>query len=220
MKFMIFILVGLVLLVMGEHAFADTCKRSTPKTSLYNTIEQLEYIRTYSSAELTQYHGRGEQVLGLAGGPIGTTFEAGFEAVPYNDTLYCLNVEYVDAKFFAQPRIYIATNFGRGSCEYKAVMEHERKHVETLETTHNEYTSRYRNHLRNVSMKIPPLRPVSLSEINNQKRAVIDHIGHELKSYMADILSELTTRQNHIDSEEEYRRVLDVCDRWDKKLAR
>ncbi len=200
-------------------AWANGCGDHNPRTYLYNTIDQTEYVRTQSADNLTDLHGASQrQVLGLAGGEVGTRFEALFEAQHYDGDLYCLKVKRVEAVFFARPKIYIANNFGRGSCEYNAVMRHEEKHVNTLKITHNEYTALYREHLRGVSEDVPVLQPVEISQIDNQKTQIVEYLSAELNAYMQGIMDELSSRQQEIDSEEEYRRVMNVCHRWDKKL--
>ncbi len=213
-----FALIVSICILTAPSVWAKGCGDHRPHTYLYNTIDQIEYVRTQSANDLTDLQNSHRQVLGLAGGEVGTRFETLFEAKPYDHGLYCLKVKSVEAVFFARPKIYIASNFGRGSCEYGAVMRHEQKHVNTLKITHNEYTPLYRAHLRSVARDTPVFDPVRVDDIDAQKEQIIEYLSAGLNVYMQGIMEELSSRQQEIDSEEEYQRVMDVCHRWDKKL--
>ncbi len=204
--------------ILSYDAQAGGCVRNTPKTYLYSDITQIEYVRTHHAQDLTELHQSDSTVLGLAGGPVGTKFEVIFEATPYQDKLYCLNVKKVEATFFANPTVYIARNFGRGSCEYNAVLRHELKHVNELKKTFHEYTPHYQRHLYQVAQDLPEIAPVTLDNINIIKQEIVENIESNMSKFQSDIMFELAKRQQEVDSQREYQRVQNVCHRWDKKL--
>lgn len=161
----------------------------------------------------------GNQVLGLAGGEVGTKFTAAFETKNYRDGLICLNVKEIKATFFAHPKVHIASNFKRGTCEYVNVLKHEEKHVRVLKKTHKEFMPKYKKHLRVTAKKLPILEPMSLKDANSKKQIFVTHIQKDLSAYMQKIMQEVEIRQKEVDSAEEYERVLNQCRKWDQRLA-
>lgn len=199
---------------------ATKCRPHRPSTSLNYKVEPTEYLRNLSAHELTAFHSASgpHTVLGLAGGKVGTSFEASFEVKPVTGNLYCLNLKKIDAMLFAKPQVHIAKNFKRGTCEYNAVLKHEEKHVTTLIRAHKEYIPHYRKHLRVTSKKVPVLQPMTLHEANQKKYVLIEQIKKDLQSYLDKITEDVAQRQRKVDSEKEYRRVWDRCKKWEKRL--
>ncbi len=204
--------------------YAQTlCDAHNPTSSLQYDIGVTEYVRDISSKELTQMQGphgfQNHEILGLAGGESGLRFEVTFLAQQYAEKKYCLRVKSIEAKFYAKPRIYIASNFKRGSCEYNKVLKHEAEHVKILKRAHREYVPKYRSHLYKISKTIPVLEPIDLIDVNSQKEELIRYIDSELASYMSVITQEVAKRQKEIDTPQEYKQVYSRCKRWEKKLA-
>ena len=206
-----------------QGAYALECEKHKPKTYLLPEIKPVEYIRNISSDELSSMHLGGStshtsRVLGLAGGPLGTKFSVDFEAVEVAKKLYCLRAKKIKAYFFAKPKIYIASNFKRGSCEYNKVLKHETEHVTILKRAHKEYTPKYRHHLRKLSYNIPTLSPTKLIDVNKQKDLLVAELNKEMSAYLSVITKDISKRQAVIDTPEEYARVYSKCKRWEKKL--
>lgn len=214
------LLVFVFFLYAYSPAFASVCGGSKPSSYLYSDIASIKYIRTHNVDGLNNLHQSDGEVLGLAGGPIGTRLEMTFETVPYQGSLYCLNSKKIEATFFAEPTIYIARNFDRGSCEYKAVLRHEMKHVNEQKKLFHEYIPRYKWHLSEIAQKLPRLEPVSIQNVDEQKKYIFNYIQTEMQKYQSEMLSVLAQRQQKIDTAEEYERVQNVCHRWDQKLDR
>lgn len=196
------------------------CPKHRPSTNLDYKVEPTQYLRNLNAAQLSMMHlGSGPNtVLGLAGGEVGTKFEAVFEVEETKKNLYCLNLKRIDATLFAKPQVHIAKNFKRGTCEYNAVLKHEEKHVTTLKRAHKEYLPFYRKHLRMTSKKVPVLPPMTLAEANQKKYILIAQIKKDLQSYLDEIMKDVTERQRRVDSEREYKRVWDRCKKWEKRL--
>ena len=215
------ILLALCLTLQAKYSYASICPSHTPQTSLHYNIRTVEYVRDISSKELKSQHFLGDNagsILGLAGGEVGLKFEMKFEATHVQDKFYCLRVKQIDAQFYAKPKIYIASNFSRGSCEYNKTLRHEGEHVTILRRAHKEYTPKYRNHLRKISKDIPVLEPVKLIDVNTQKDALLRYIDTNLSEYLNQITQDVALRQKKIDTTEEYERVYSKCKRWEKKL--
>ena len=209
----------LLLIFSSFDVYAASCQSQRPSTTLHEDVSQVEYIRTSSAKDLTSARQEGlHTVLGLAGGPIGTRFEAKFSVMEVGHHIYCLNVMRIDAVFFAKPQIHIASNFARGSCEYNEVLIHEQQHVNILQQFFNEYSNYYGGVLRDVGHDLPKFNPVKLQNIEEQKRLIIKQIEQELYAYMDEITEILAERQAEIDTPEEYARVASRCSRWQEKI--
>ena len=209
------------LIAQARGAHAALCSPHEADTSLYYKIHTVEYVRNISSEDLKNNHFRGTtngSVLGLAGGEVGLKFEVKFNASPYHGKKYCLEVTDIDANFYAKPKIYIANNFARGSCEYNRTLRHEQQHVKILTRAHKEYTPLYRRYLREVARDIPILEPFRIEDVHIQKQRLLQHINNELSAYMNEITADVDQRQKAIDTPEEYERVYSKCKRWEKKL--
>lgn len=196
------------------------CQPHRPATSLKYEIEPVEYIRTLSAKQLSIFHSPFSQntVLGLAGGQVGTRFEASFKIKEVSKNKYCLNLKKIEAVLFAKPQVHIAKNFKRGTCEYNAVLKHENKHIKVLKRAHREYLPHYRKHLRVTSKKVPVLPPMSLKEATQKKHVLMAQIKVDLNVYQNRIMQDVAERQKKVDTAEEYQRVNDRCKRWEKRL--
>lgn len=206
----------------AHNAYANReCPPHRPSTSLDYKVEKTQYLRNLSTDQLSLMHiaSGPNTVLGLAGGQVGTEFEATFEVEDIGNNMYCLNLKKIDAVLFAKPQVHIAKNIRRGTCEYNAVLKHEDKHVETLKRAHKEYLPHYRKHLRMTSIKVPILPPMKLAEANLKKMVLIQHIKQDLSEYLNEIMKDVAERQAKVDSAREYQKVWDRCRKWEKRIA-
>lgn len=202
-------------------AIAGDCSSQRPIVTLGYSIKPTQYVRDVSSKDLTETHrniAESSNVLGHAGGTIGTRFTVEFETISLHARSYCLRIRKVKAQFYAEPVIHIASNFKRGSCEYNKILRHEREHVKILRKAHAAYISRYRMHLRKVVRGIPDFPSMDIVEMEHYRKDVVKQIHRELSEYMERITQYVSTRQKEIDTPEEYRRLHKKCKRWDEKL--
>lgn len=213
-------------IVLNSGAAYAECPLHKPITTVNFETNPVEYIREHDASELTQMHSGGQytgaRVLGLTGGDVGVSFTARFKASPYPDieNHYCLTVKSVNATFSSFPRIYIARNFRRGTCEYAKVLAHELKHVKILKNAHIEFLPEYRKYLNLTVSQIPVIPPILLSDVNLIKQQLITYIRNDLRGYLQNIEREIEIRQKSLDSKEEYERVLDRCEKWDERLEK
>lgn len=214
-----------MLVLISSTVYAE-CPFHKPITTVNFETKSVEYIREHDASELTNMHSRGQftgtRVLGLTGGDVGVSFTAKFQASPYTDleNHYCLTVKSVNATFSALPKIYIAENFRRGTCEYAKVLAHELKHVKILKKAHTESLHEYRKYLNLTASQIPVLPPMLLSDVNLRKQQLVTYIRDDLHGYLQDVERDIEIRQKELDSKEEYERIWDKCEKWDKRLKK
>ena len=202
-------------------AHASECPKSSPSVSFKDIIHPIEYIRTESAENLTQWQTghsiTAKTVLGVGGGSVGTQLQARYKMVPAGD-LFCVIPTEVQAVFYAEPQIHIASNFARGSCEYSEVMAHEQKHITVLKKFHREYRNSYRDFFVQAVRGLDAPAAVSIDDVEASKKQTTGAIMAALDSYTQDMMAVLNDRQRAIDTKEEYERVLSKCKNWTKKL--
>lgn len=217
-----------LLIIVAIHAFCfqakAQCPPHTPVTSINYEVKPFTYNRDYSVEELTSMHNPDKKrtrgrVMGSANGDVEIRVDTTFRAEPYNNQInqYCLNVKTIRATLYSMPKVFIASNFGRGTCEYATTLKHELKHVKMLKRTHTKELPAFRKYLNDNANNLPVFAPMSLSQINEEKQNIANGIKDDLQNYMKTIEQEVEIRQQEVDSEEEYDHVLQRCDRWDRK---
>ncbi|MBI1300294.1 MAG: hypothetical protein GC137_01420 [Alphaproteobacteria bacterium] len=201
-----------------------TCPNHVPGIYLEYDKEQTEYIRTITSKVLSErafvdHAISSSPIIGIAGGEVGTRFDADFKAIEVGNDQYCLNLRSVRAVLFSKPKVAIAREFIRGSCEYSRILHHELKHVKILERAHKEYLPLYKNHIGRVAYELPVLAPTRLVDVNTQKEYLVRQIQRELVPYVENMMRDIALRQKEIDTPEEYQEVYSKCERWEQKLG-
>ncbi len=221
-KMVYFAFFSIVFLLYSPPAYANVCERFSPKISIHSAVSSVTYDRGRNSAELTNMHESYRHgslsVLGLTGGGIETDVSAEMKAIAIGGNLYCLEATHIQSKFHAVPKIYIASNFKRGSCEYGSVLRHEEKHVKVLKQMHKQYVPIYRRALYNAVKALPEYKPFQLQDLETAKSQLIADLSVGMQEPIQKMLSDVAKRQQAIDTQEEYRAVLSRCKKWDKKL--
>lgn len=198
------------------------CRKQTPSLSFSTATAPTKYIRGISAKNLTQMHGAGtgSTVGGLGGGEIGFKTESRFE-VANQDGQACVRLKRVSVIFYAKPAIHIASNFNRSSCEYNAVMAHEKKHIATLLKFVREYKPKAHYEVtRMLETMQTASGPVSLPQAEAEQQKIQSELGKKIQAYSTRIMSVLEQRQQAIDTPQEYARVSAQCGRWEQKLGR
>lgn len=208
----------LVFVVMTpQEAAAQNCPRHKTQMILEPELTKTRFFRG-SARRLTEWTMGHTQdfgvVLGLGGGEIGTKFQAAFEYATTPEGGVCVQLDKVKAIFYAYPRMYIASDYKKGSCEYEAILEHEKRHVKALIDFHDEHEERFRTHLGRIAKRIPMFGPVTKAEVPAVKQRLMDYVMSEYNAFQNKALMSLQREQRKIDSPSEYRGVAAKCDNW------
>lgn len=215
------------MLVLSVPAWADTGPQcndgAKPSLSVKTATTRTKYIRTKSSKDLTDMHGGGgggSSVGGLGGGEIGFKAETRYKVIEA-DGAACVTLDRLDVTFYAKPEIHIASNFARSTCEYNAVMAHEKKHIAILRKFVREYSPKVKKSLvRFVSKLDTSAGPVGVSQVNLAQKEIETRILAEVKRLNDKMMPILAKRQQRLDNPQEYARVAAQCNKWDQKLDR
>lgn len=202
----------------SSKSYAIDCGYSTPNIIVKTSRAPTEYIRDFTSAGLTQLHTGAyrpghSNVLGLGGGPMSIELDINFEE-KRQGSLSCLRINQIIADFMIHPAVMIAQNYKSGSCEYNAVMAHEKKHIDTFVRFQQEYASKLRNRIRGIVRDYG--RPRAMASVNRDfmQRDMHKSISASVNEYLEYMQAVIKKRQLKIDSAEEYARVAEQCSNW------
>lgn len=211
------LLLTVFLVSMPHQAKADNCPRHNTVMILDPELTKTKFFRG-SAARLTEWTTGHTQtvgaVLGLGGGEVGTKFQAAFNYAAMDDGRVCVMLDKVKAIFYAHPRMYIASDYKKGTCEYDAIVTHEKRHVKALIDFHDVNEERLRTHLGRIAKRIPMFGPVSSADIPFVKQRLMDYVMSEYLAYQNKEMMSLQREQRKIDSPSEYRGVARKCTDW------
>lgn len=215
-------LAGLVLSLAGGSwtglAAAAVC---APETGSYRVEVEIDMppvsIRhDLNRAELGQlaFHGPSNRVLGVTASSLSAATSTHYRHRPIQGEGLCLWVDRIEVTLrYEALDIYIASEFARGSCQYRAILSHENKHAAVARAHIDDHVESIRSAL--TSLTIPkPRAPrlvqsvaVSQAQIQSAIEALLDPVIERLRKNMA-------AAQQRVDSREEYRRVESQCATW------
>jgi hypothetical protein len=111
------------------------------------------------------------------------------------------------------PDIYVAREYRRGTCPYRAILAHERQHIRKSRELISHYIPRLRWVL--TSLRIPtgqrPILVGSPEEAKSEVQALMKDLAEPLFHEIAKALREA---QAKIDSPASYQRIFKQCRRW------
>lgn len=199
------------------------CKlKKTPEISVAATDTKVRYDHTKTQRQMDNMdhdtvspYGRNVQthVGGLMSGEVSVSQNIRImqETYPHLNT-GCLYVDSVTVKIHIDPTIFIAREYSKTGCMYKAIMEHEKKHIQVDRMIVNKYTNTIVNGL-NSALKQAGFAygPYTLGQIPEAQKRIQNFTHGIIKAY-SDAMSEERKRlQQQVDTLEEYERVRKSC---------
>lgn len=202
-----------------NQAEARSCPRHQVDAQLESKLAKTRTFRGTARA-FTEYvtgHDREDsRILGFVNqSEIYTTLDYYFSTRDMGDGSYCVMLDAVRGFFYAAPKLYLPSDYPRGSCEYEEILKHEQRHLDTVYEFHARNTGKYATYLGKIARRVPVLEPVrSEEEIENQKDYIRYHFEDRFRTLEEQSIIELNAQQRKIDSPEEYRGVLKRCRNW------
>lgn len=196
--------------------------KKTPQINVAATDTTLKIDHSKSKAELDSFqidtispYSKDVQshVGGLMSGEVKTTSNLSLmsETFPTINAT-CLMIDKVNVKIHIEPVIYVAREYKSNGCMYRAIMEHEKKHVQVDRLIVNKYTGIIVNalntHFRQIGFKAGPF-PTQKLEVEQQK--IIDDSNKIVKDISDKMSMERKKLQQQVDSLAEYNRVNNLC---------
>jgi len=128
---------------------------------------------------------------------------------------YCVWAERVVADFaVTRMDVYISRDYGYGSCQYKAILEHEDTHVAINRRTFRKHLARLQAALR--MDKTLPLQgnPIRVSSMAEGERIVSARLQAITQPVVRAMEAELRSENAKIDTPESYRKLSGRCPNW------
>ena len=124
----------------------------------------------------------------------------------------CLYIDSIKVNIHIKPTIYIAREFSKEGCMYKAVMEHEKKHIAVDRKIVNKYTRLIVHGLDNALKKMGYAQgPYSVGQLPVEQKRIQDFTQNIVQAYAGQMTEERKKLQQEIDSLQEYNRVNNLC---------
>ncbi len=208
--------------VLAQAGTADICR--TPQPPVINVVpkaEQLQIDNTRSIKELGEFQissvspfgNKQTQVHGLMQGPVDITSEVSI-SWRINETTdqACFWYDRIDVTLTLEPVVYIEKNTKPGTCRYRAVYNHELKHVNTDRQIVNEYSAVFKKHIQDFVQQRPIYGPFPTNTTQDIQQHMGDALRYSFENLKSQMEADRLSRQLAIDTIDEYRRVASECD--------
>jgi len=158
-------------------------------------------------------HGRRRQVLGTMQGDVDLRWFINFKVEPFGNG-NCFWVSVVDVELsYQQLDVNIAAEYEPGSCQYEAILDHEKEHVQVAQKILSPYAQQIQQALTTLS--IPTRDLPALADSEEQARAQVQSVLRQTLLPVHDQMSRLVReRQADVDTLENYRRTWRQCRKW------
>jgi len=196
--------------------------KKSPQIHVAATDTSVKYDHTKSQAELDNFENDtispyGANVQTHVGGLMSGEVKVSQSIKLYQETwpnlnAGCIFLDSVAVKIHITPTIYIARDYPKSGCMYKAIMEHEKKHIKVDRMIVNKYSSLIIKGLDASLKKIGYTHgPFKIGEIPKHQEAIQKYAADVLKVYADKMSAERRILQQKVDSLEEYERVQAQC---------
>ncbi len=124
----------------------------------------------------------------------------------------CIHIDTIDVIVHVHPTIFVAKEFKKGTCEHKAIIEHEKKHVKVDAQIATKYAVLIREQLKAKIDEIgATFGPYNLSNMSKMQKKIQGAFDEVVTSKTDQMTEERRVLQQNIDTAEEYRRVANQC---------
>jgi len=201
-------------------AISNLCPEDDPKVVVKLATSKTKYYKNFDARTINSIHNApgGGTILGLAGGPLEIATRGVFSILGDTKGKACVKIKNLEVLLWAKPVVVIASNFPKGSCEYKQVFAHEQQHIRITRRFIKEYAPKLREEVKDI---ISTSRHQILTRQDNIEEAQVelqDPILSRINQYFNSVMPVLQSRQAAIDTPEEYAKVAAKCDNWGERL--
>lgn len=203
------------------YAVSDHCPRQVVKTELRSKLAK---TRVYSGSVqgFNDYLGNHDRSQGTVLAFVETDYRElfvklyyNFETIPIGNDKHCVMLRSVRGDFYAAPALYMPSDYSKGSCEYKEILKHEKRHLQEVYDYHGRNEGRYASFLGRIAKGVkiyPPVRDEA--EVAEVQQDIVNYFSERFHEQQLKSLIELSQAQQKIDSPMEYRGVSMRCDNW------
>ena len=123
----------------------------------------------------------------------------------------CVAVKTVEITVKYAPTIYVASELKPGSCRFGVVLQHEARHVNTDIITFNEQLPQLRQAVEDAANQIGWIGPITPAQLIPERDKMVDRLKAALVAKADEVEQIRFTRQQMIDTRQEYLRVSKLC---------
>ncbi|MCZ6510444.1 MAG: hypothetical protein O7A62_07635 [Alphaproteobacteria bacterium] len=202
-----------------QDAAAEECKspddaeRFKVNVDVDAGVPNIQNHRSKAQLGGTNSHGRRRQILGTMQGEVDLRWFINYHIEDFQDgSCYWVASANVELSYH-QLDVNIASEYEPGSCQYEAILDHEKEHVVVAQNILSPYAQQIRAALTTLSIPTPDLPAVadSPAEARAQVQAVFRRVLLPVRDQMSRLVR---ARQADVDTRENYRRTFRQCRRW------
>ena len=163
---------------------------------------------------LLAFHGPSDRILGVTASSLRAGTSTRYGHRPLEGEGVCFWVDGIEVLLrYEALDIYVASEYPQGSCQYEAILSHEKKHADVARTYLDDYVQTIRSVLTSLSIPKPrgPRLVASAAEAEEEIQATIARL---LGPVIARLRADMQAAQSKIDTPTEYRRVERQCSSW------
>lgn len=212
-------LITLIAYTFPAHAVADRCPRHQVKTEVKTKRYKPKLLRgTLRGINdyLNSHH-----VLAFATDPLGVQAEYEFSLKDIGNSRSCVMLDKVTAYYYSSPKIVMPKDFKKKSCEYKIILEHEKRHQKVFIEYFDRSAKQYGGFLGRIARNVPISVPVKTQdEVNEMQNHIQEYFTKQFAENVRKSREEMMALQEKIDSPQEYTftgRKIDRCGKLEAK---
>jgi hypothetical protein len=163
---------------------------------------------------------RGQAPAGVHVEALGVTFATPVFALDARTRLEpqrggtCVYLESLRAEFgYRSLDVYVASEYLPGSCEFRAILDHENQHVGINVSALQTHAPRLRLELERI---LGEEKPVLTRDPRGATRDILNRISQQAQGAIAAFYRELDARNGAIDSQPNYDAIAGICKDWSK----
>jgi hypothetical protein len=218
-----FLAAGMLYMAPTPVAAQIECRTKVPpKINVLPSKSLVKYDFTKSKANLNEVdvdtispYGpqHNTTVSGLMSGSIQVQHQMAFMSETYEQLGQgCVYLKSIEVKVHIDPTIFIAREYPKGTCMHNAVLNHERKHVREDQLIVNKYSNYIGRALALVvDSQGAAFGPFDVDKIPEIQQNVQNSVTKVVKKFNDQMNLERQTRQQAIDSLEEYDNIGIKC---------
>jgi hypothetical protein len=126
----------------------------------------------------------------------------------------CVYLTKVRVEFgFRDMDVYVASEYPSGTCEYKAILDHENQHVAINTQALRTHAPRLRLALERI---LGEEQPVRTNDPNRVTQQILDRISRRMDEYLRAFYAEMDSRNGALDTASNYEAIGNICRDWDR----
>lgn len=213
------VFVAAILTVSAPDARAADCQAPADAPGFVANVDvdigQPSIYNHRSKAQLgtSNSHGRRRQILGTMQGDVDLRWFINYKVEPYgNGNCFWVSVVNVELTY-QQLDVNIAAEYEPGSCQYEAILDHEKEHVQVAQRILSPYAQQITQALTTLS--IPTRDLPALADSPEQARAQVQAVLRQTLLPVHQRMNQLVReRQAEVDTLDNYRRTWRQCRKW------